>query len=152
MADAYIHQHGNTLVIAPTETGRLAFLAERRRLVLNRASGEVEDALARWIFADLPRNTLQDAWGNAYDHQALHLVAGTLADGKRFARELEDAGFALSYEPNLFVPLETIDAASEADSDNIRTVHARAFALAIRRSPRVADLILEARDRGVFGD
>lgn len=152
MTDAYVHQHGNTFVIAPTETGRLAFLAERRRAVLTRASGEVETALARWIFADLPRNTLHDAWGNTYDHQALHLVVGTLADGNRFARELEEAGFALSDEPNLFVPLKTIDAASESDSDHIRTVHARAFALAIRRLPRVADLLLDARDRGVFGD
>lgn len=151
MSDVFINRLGRSLVVAPSDTGRLSFLAERRSAVLNKDSGEVERVLARWVFADLPGRTLKDAWGNPYDHQAHHLLAGSLADGERFLAELAEIGVTIAEEPQLFVPLKTVELHDESDSDLLRERHARAFAVAIRRLPRVSDLNTQIHDSDLIG-
>jgi hypothetical protein len=151
MPDAYVHALPHGLVIAPSDKGRLAFLAERRHAVLNPGTGEREHVLARWIFADLPQRTLRDQWGNPYDHQVHSLIVGTVAQGRAFAAELVSAGFSVTDEPKLFVPLQTVAIHDPKSSDALREKHARAFALAIRRLPPIAELVMAARDAALVG-
>lgn len=151
MSDVYINRIGDFLVVAPSDTGRLGFLAERRHAALNKETGVVERVLARWVFADLPRRTLKDVWGNPYDHQAHHLLVGSVADGERFLAELAELGVTVAEEPQLFVPLQTVQIDDEADSDGLREGHARAFAVSIRRLPRISDLATAIHDSDLVG-
>lgn len=150
-ADFYVNRRGSVLVLAPSREGRLAHLAETRRVVLDR-DGEVVNALCRWIFADLPRLTLRDAWGNPYDHQAHTLLAGSLADGEDLMRGLVEQGFSVVDAPDFFVPFQTLGFTDAEDSDLLRVRHPRAFALARRERPTSAQLVTWIRDTMVVGE
>ena len=150
-ADFHVNRRGPVLVLAPSREGRLAHLAETRRVMLDR-EGETVNALCRWIFADLPRSTLRDAWANPYDHQAHTLLAGTLADGDELVRALVDQGFHVQDAPDFFVPFQTLAFDDPEDSDLLRLRHPRAFALARRERPTAANLITWIRDTMVVGE
>lgn len=150
-ADFFVNRRGSVLVLAPSREGRLAHLAETRRVALER-DGEPMNALRRWIFADLPRHTLHDAWGNLYDHAAHSLLAGTLADGEELARALVEQGFVVSDAPDFFVPFQTLAFTDPEDSDLLRLRHPRAFALARRERPTSAQLVTWIRDTMVVGE
>ena len=68
---------GQTLVIAPTETGRLNGLASTQNVVFQRDGDKLSNGLTRWVFADLQRKTLKDQWNNTYDHEAHSLLVGS---------------------------------------------------------------------------
>jgi len=150
-ADFHVNRRGPVLVLAPSRDGRLAHLAETRRVALDR-DGEPMNALCRWIFADLPRNTLRDEWGNAYDHQAHTLLAGTLADGEDLMRALVEQGFSVVDAPDFFVPFQTLAFTDAEDSDLLRVRHPRAFALARRERPTTGQLVTWIRDTMVVGE
>ena len=150
-ADFHVNRRGPVLVLAPSREGRLAHLAETRRVVLDR-NGETVNALCRWIFADLPRGTLRDDWGNAYDHQAHTLLAGALADGEELVRALVEQGFNVQDAPDFFVPFQTLAFDDSEDSDLLRRRHPRAFALARRERPTAAHLVTWIRDTMVVGE
>lgn len=150
-ADFFVNRRGSVLVLAPSRDGRLAHLAETRRVTLDR-EGETINALCRWIFADLPRLTLRDDWGNPYDHQAHTLLAGTLADGEELVRSLVEQGFSVVDAPDFFVPFQTLAFTDPEDSDLLRSRHPRAFALARRERPTTAQLVTWIRDTMVVGE
>jgi|GEM_PF-3394418 len=150
-ADFFVNRRGSVLVLAPSRDGRLAHLAETRRVALER-DGEPMNALCRWIFADLPRLTLRDAWGNPYDHQAHTLLAGSLADGEELMRGLIEQGFSVEDAPDFFVPFQTLAFTDPEDSDQLRLRHPRAFALARRERPTSAQLVTWIRDTMVVGE
>ena len=82
MSDVYTNTIGNVMVVAPATQGVLAHIAQTRKV----AFGEdvaVKEGLTRWVFADFPQGTLQDDWGNAYDHQVHSLLSGTLDEGRK---------------------------------------------------------------------
>jgi len=150
-ADLHVNRRGAVLVLAPSRDGRLAHLAETRQVVLDR-DGEAMNALCRWIFADLPRNTLRDEWGNPYDHQAHNLLSGSLADGEDLMRALVEQGFSVVDAPDFFVPLQTLGFTDVDDSDQLRTRHPRAFALARRERPTTGQLATWIRQSMVVGE
>jgi hypothetical protein len=150
-ADFYVNRRGAVLVLAPSRDGRLAHLAETRRVVLDR-EGEAVNAICRWIFADLPRHSLRDEWGNAYDHQAHTLLAGSLADGEELVGALLEQGFTVVDSPDFFVPFQTLAFTDAEDSDLLRARHPRAFALARRERPTTGQLVTWIRDTIVVGE
>ncbi len=150
-ADLYVNRRGPVLVLAPSRDGRLAHLAETRRVVLDR-EGETMNALCRWVFADLPKGTLRDDWGNPYDHQALTLLAGSLADGEELIRAMIELGFNVVDAPDFFVPFQTINITDAEDSDQLRNRHPRAFALARRERPTPTQLVTWIRDSMIVGE
>ena len=151
-ADFVTNQIGSTIVIAPTMDGRLSHIAEHRQIVFQREGTKVEPGLTRWIFSDIPKRTLKDSWGNAYDHQVHFLLSGTLQDGKNFIAELIQKGFSIQAAERLFVPFQTLDASDESSSDKLRINHPRAFALARRESPDIGHLTTALRDALILGN
>ncbi|MFT7519099.1 MAG: hypothetical protein ACI9MC_001239 [Kiritimatiellia bacterium] len=149
--DLYYNKLGSVMVVAPSADGVLSPVASNRQVELQRGTGKIEPAVARWIFADLPRNTLDDQWGNPYDHQVHTLVVGTLSAGEAFLEAFAEAGFRIVPAEQLFVPFQTIDLHDAEDSDQLRLRHPRAFALAIRTLTTPAMLIMHARDRALLG-
>lgn len=149
--DLYINQIGRVLVVAPAPDGVLGHLVERRYVVLNRETRELEHSLSRWIFADVPRGTLRDQWNNAYDHAAISLLSGTFRDGEAFIEAARERGLSVAQHNNLFVPLQKLDATSDLTSDNLRNAHPRAFALARRGQPDIDALLTAARDQAELG-
>jgi hypothetical protein len=148
-ADLFANRMHGVLVAAPAPGGRLGPLVETRLVALER-NGEVHSGLTRWIFADVPRGTLRDDWGNPYDHEVHTLLAGTLAEGEAFLRAMVDAGFVVADAPDLFVPLQTLDAADRDASDQLRTRFPRAFALARRGRPTLQQLVTSLRDAALL--
>lgn len=149
--DLFTNRLGNVLVAAPSLTGSLAGFGSQRQVALERGTGQVGPALARWIFADLPQGTLRDQWGNPYDHAAHTLIVGNLAEGEAFIAELVEAGVEVEEADNLFVPFQTVKVDDVADSDALRERHPRSFALAIRRLPDLRRLITSVRDAVSLG-
>ena len=149
--DLYYNKLGKVMVVAPTAEGVFSPVASYRQVALQRDTGEVGPALARWIFADLPRDTLRDQWGNPYDHAVHTLVVGTLADGEAFLASFAEAGYRIAPAEQLFVPFQTVVLDDAEDSDQLRQRHPRAFALAFRSLTTPAMLIMHARDRALLG-
>ena len=150
MADLYINKIGNVLVVAPAEQGKLKHLVEKKNVVFYPEKGETVAALTRWIFADLAIATLEDQWGNLYDHQVHSLLAGTLADGQAFLEALSESGFIIDEQNDMFVPFQKIDLQSAESSDQLRTAHPRAFALARRGKKGASALVTDIRDSALF--
>ena len=150
MADFFTNRIGNIMVVAPSPDGDFSHIAEYRNIVFYSEKGEQEQALTRWIFADIEKNTLIDDWGNQYDHQVHFLLAGNLAEGIQFLDGLQSNGFVVKQAEKLFVPFQTLDATNTETSDNLRTLHARAFALARRENPRLQDLLTSYRDASLI--
>ena len=150
-ADLFVNRRGAVLVLAPSREGQLAHLADTRRVVLDR-EGDAMNALCRWVFADLPKGTLRDEWGNPYDHQAHTLLAGSLADGEELVRAMVENGFHVVDAPDFFVPFQTLDFTNAEDSDQLRVRHPRAFALARRERPSTHQLVTSIRDSMVVGE
>ena len=150
MADFFTNRMGNIIVIAPSPDGDFSHIAEYRNIIFYSAKGTKEKALTRWIFADIPKKTLIDDWGNHYDHQVHFLLAGSLAEGLQFISGLKENGFVVEQAEQLFVPFQTLDASNSETSDNLRTLHARAFALARRENPRLQDLLTSYRDSNLI--
>lgn len=149
-ADLYTNQMGKVLVLAPTATGQLRHLVESRTVVLSKG-GEAIQALKRWIFADIPHDTLKDQWGNPYDHQVHTLLAGPLSAGKALVAGLREQGFSISEEGEFFVPFQTLNPYDVASSDDLRHRHPRAFALARRENPSAGQLVTSIRDSMMAG-
>ena len=149
-ADIYTNTLGDVMVIAPTLTGRLAHIAETRQVAFGEEV-EIKEALTRWIFADFPMQTLQDQWGNAYDHQVHLLLTGTLVEGKEILQRLADMGYVVEQATGLFVPFQKLDVYSSESSDSLRTEHPRAFALARRGRKSVSEIVTDIRDTGLIG-
>ncbi len=150
MADIVTNEIGGVFVVAPTSSGALAKLANKRFAALNPAD-EPSLRLTRWIFADFARATLRDDWGNTYDHAVHTLLAGKLADGAAFIESLEAAGFSVIKESDMFVPLQRLSIDDATDSDELRTRHPRAWAIARRSRPQVTDLVARIRDVALLG-
>jgi hypothetical protein len=148
-ADLYVNRMGKVFVVAPSEKGRLGHIADTRKVALERHS-EPKPSLCRWIFADIPKGTLTDEWGNAYDHQVHFLLAGTVAEGEELVQALVQEGFHVQDAPDLFVPFQTLNPADSASSDALRVRHPRAFALARRERPSVRQLVTAIRDAGLI--
>ena len=149
--DLFANRLNQFLIVAPAPNGRLDRLVEYRSVIFQRNGTELEQGLTRWIFADLPKKTLKDSWGNPYDHQAHSLLAGTFAEGEAFVQQLESQEFVVEDAPTLFVPLQTLDINSEQSSDRLRTDHPRAFALARRDRPSMSSMVTSLRDSMVLG-
>ena len=150
-ADFLINQIGTVLVVVPTNKGRVAHLAEHRKIVFERDGDQLEQGLTRWIFADIPQKTLTDEWGNDYDHQVHFLLAGTLQEGTELVADIQRQGFVVQTADRLFVPFQTLDANDQSSSDQLRQQHPRAFALARREQPNINLLITALRDSIVIG-
>jgi len=150
MSDLFFNQIGSVLVVAPTPTGQLKELAQKK-IVAFYEEAEQEPALTRWIFADFPEETLIDQWGNRYDHQVHSLLAGNLDDGRRFLELLAESGFISEEASGFFVPFQKLDISSEDSSDNLRHHHPRAFTLAKRGRKSVAAMVTDVRDFLVLG-
>lgn len=148
--DLYLNHIGHVLVLGPTPGGRLGRIAEERTVALHRG-GPTSIALSRWIFADLPLQTLLDEWGNPYDHQVHGLLAGDLQDGLLLLKELREAGFAIEAAEDFFVPFQTLDPHDRDSSDQLRERFPRAFALARRGRPTLRELITIQRDSALLG-
>ena len=99
----------------------------------------IQDGLTRWIFADFEKNTLQDQWGNHHDHQVHTLLVGTLQDGLHFLQGLNDFDLILESPEQFFVPLQNIKLQDLDDSDQLRILHPRVFALARRDKPSLTE-------------
>jgi len=151
LADLFVNKIGRVMVLAPTPHGRLRHLVEERYVVLERG-GERVKASTRWIFGDFPRGTLKDDWGNPFDHQVHHLLAGTMAEGAALVSALEAEGLSVSEEENLFVPFQTLDVWDLEGSDELRHRHARAFAIARRERVSARDIVTSLRDSMVARD
>lgn len=145
MSDLFFNQIGSVLVVAPTPTGQLKELAQKK-IVAFYEEAEQEPALTRWIFADFLEATLVDQWGNRYDHQVHSLLAGNLDDGRRFLELLAESGFILEEASGFFVPFQKLDISSVESSDGLREAHPRAFALARRGRKSAAALVTDIRD------
>lgn len=148
--DLYLNHIQNVLVIGPAPQGRLGRIAEERTVALHRG-GPTSTALSRWIFADLPRQTLRDEWGNPYDHQVHTLLAGTLQQGLDFINDLKAAGFLIEQADEFFVPFQTLDPNDRDSSDQLRERFPRAFAIARRERPALRELITILRDSALLG-
>ena len=146
MADLFMNKIGSILVVAPTPTGKLSHMVEMKKVIFYQQIGETVDAITRWIFADLPVETLQDQWGNRYDHQVHSLLSGSLADGQLFLEMLSDNGFIIDEEQDMFVPFQRINISSQESSDTLRHSHPRAFALARRGKKSIRVLVTDIRD------
>lgn len=150
MSDLYINQIGQVMVIAPNPNGQLHRLAETKQVAFYNEA-DVKDGLTRWIFADFPKQTLTDQWGNHYDHQVHHLISGSLSDGRTFLELLAEAGLLAEEASDLFVPFQKLDIHSEQSSDNFRQEHPRAFALAKRAKVSILALVTDIRDQSFIG-
>ena len=148
--DLYSNHIGTVLSIAPTTVGRFALLSQVKRVSLHKDSPEVGEALSRWLFADVPKNTLVDEWGNRYDHQVHTLLAGTLSEGEDLIAELEKHGCSIMEASGFFVPLQNIDFYDTESSDNLRVQHPRGFALARRDKPNRKELLTLLKDSSMF--
>ena len=146
MADLFMNKIGSILVVAPSKTGKLSHMVEMKKVVFYQQTGEAVDAITRWIFADLPVSTLQDQWGNLYDHQVHSLLSGTLAEGQQFIEMLSENGFIIDEAEDMFVPFQRIDISSAESSDGLRDSHPRAFALARRGKKSIRGLVTDIRD------
>ena len=75
-ADIFFKQLGDVLVVAPSQQGKLAHLAQTRTVSFNLDANPpvVTEGLTRWIFADFDKNTLMDQWENPHDHQVHTLL------------------------------------------------------------------------------
>lgn len=150
MSDVFTNTMGSVMVVAPSANGRLASIAETKKV----AFGENLDsrqALTRWVFADFAQGTLEDEWGNRYDHQVHSLLSGTLEEGHAFLKALAELGCIIDEASELFVPFQKLNIDSAVSSDSLRTEHARAFALARRGRQSIAGIVTEIRDAGVLG-
>ena len=147
-ADIFYKQLGNVLVIAPSQQGKLAHMATTRKVAfdLDAKQPNIEDALTRWIFADFEKNTLQDQWGNHHDHQVHSLLVGNLQDGLDFLQGLQDFDLRLESPEQFFVPLQNINLQDLDDSDQLRILHPRVFALARRDKPSLTEIRTNIRD------
>ena len=150
MADLYFNKIGNVLVISPSETGSLASIVEHRSIQFSDGA-ELEQALTRWIFADFSAQTLQDQWGNSYDHSVHQLIVGSLSEGISLINDLRENGLEVASADHMFVPFQRLDLNSSSASDAIRINHPRAFALARRTKPDLTTLLTIAKDASVLG-
>ena len=150
MADLYFNKIGNVLVIAPTETGALASIVEHRSIQFSE-NAELENALTRWVFADFSKETLEDQWGNPYDHSVHQLIAGSLSEGITLINDLRENGLEVVSADHMFVPFQRLDLNSNSASDALRINHPRAFALARRVLPDLTVLLTIAKDTSVLG-
>ena len=149
--DLFTNCIGPVRVVAPAPGGRLSHLVEERNVIFQRDGTVIERGLTRWIFADIPRQTLTDDWGNHYDHQVHSLLVGDLDAGDAFIEALTQQGFVVEEADQLFVPLQTLDPLDAKGSDQLRHNNPRAFALARRESPQIGDLVTNLRDSMVLG-
>ena len=149
--DLYANHLGNVLCIAPTSVGRFAKLAEIKRVSLYSESDVVGEALSRWIFANFPQNSLTDDWGNRFHHQVHSLLAGTLEQGQELLQTLESYGCNIIEAPDFFVPLQNVEVNNIDASDQLRTRHPRAFALARREPVSINELLTIMRDSNMLG-
>ena len=149
--DLYANQLGNVLCIAPTSVGRFAKLAEIKRVSLYSDSDVVGEALSRWIFANFPKKSLTDTWGNRFNHQVHSLLAGTLEDGQNLLQNLESHGCTIMEAPDFFVPLQNVHIDQLDSSDELRQRHPRAFALARREPVSLNELLTLLRDSSMLG-
>jgi hypothetical protein len=149
--DIYTNRMGLVLVVAPAPGGRLTHLIEERNVIFQRDGSVIERGITRWIFADIAKGTLQDEWGNAYNHQAHSLLVGNLADGIAFVAALAEQGLKVEEADQLFVPLQTLDPCSQLESDQLRHQFPRAFAVARRETPQISDLVTVLRDAMIMG-
>ena len=150
--DLYTNRLGDVLVVAPALEGRLSQLAEQRNVVFGRGQGDQQESLTRWVFADIPKNSLSDQWGNPYDHQVHTLIVGTLQEGNNLIAKLKDRGFHVNSASEMFVPFQTLNIHDRESSDSLRTSHPRAFALSRRERPELNKLITALRDSVVIGN
>ncbi|MGC6510249.1 MAG: hypothetical protein ACON4U_17650 [Myxococcota bacterium] len=148
--DIYTNQIGQTLVIAPTETGRLNGLASTQNVVFQRDGDKLSNGLTRWVFADLQRNTLKDQWNNSYDHEAHSLLVGSLSDGLNLLQSLRESDLVVMEHNDLFVPFQTLDIHNQNSSDRLREHHPRAFALSRRDRPTATKILTVLRDSSVI--
>ena len=149
--DLYANHLGNVLCIAPTSVGRFAKLAKIKRVSLYSDSDVVGEALSRWIFANFPHNSLTDDWGNRFNHQVHSLLSGSLEQGEQLLQTLESYGCSIIEAPDFFVPLQNVEVDSIESSDNLRTRHPRAFALARREHVSINELLTILRDSSMLG-
>ena len=149
--DLFTNRMGSVLVVAPAPGGRLSHLVEERNVIFQRDGSVIERGITRWIFADLPRRTLRDDWGNVYDHQAHSLLVGDLEAGEAFLQALSEQGLVVEDADQLFVPLQTLDPHDQQTSDRLRHQNPRAFALARRETPKIGDLVTSLKDSMVLG-
>lgn len=150
MSDVYTNAIGNVMVVAPAAQGRLAHISETRMVAFGEEVA-IKEALTRWVFADLPTATLEDDWGNRYDHQVHSLLSGTLAEGRELLEKLGEMGCVVEQADELFVPFQRVDIDSLSSSDALRTKHPRAFALARRGRKAISAIVTDIRDSSVFG-
>ena len=146
--DVFFKKLGKVLVVAPSQQGKLAGFAQTRKVAFNldEEPPTVTEGLTRWIFADFEKDTLQDQWGNPHDHQVHTLLVGTLQDGDNFLQGLRDNGLSLESPEQFFVPLQSIQLDDIEDSDKLRTLHPRVFALARRDTPSLKAILTSIRD------
>lgn len=149
--DLFTNRIGPVCVVSPAPGGRLSHLVEERNVIFQRDGTVIERGLTRWIFADIPRQTLTDDWGNTYDHQVHSLLVGDLSAGEAFIEALSQQGLVVEEAEQLFVPLQTLDPSDAEGSDRLRHNNPRAFALARRESPQIGDLVTNLRDSMVLG-
>ena len=150
MSDVYTNAIGNVMVVAPAAQGRLAHISETRMVAFGEEVA-IKEALTRWVFADLQTATLEDDWGNRYDHQVHSLLSGTLAEGRELLEKLGEMGCVVEQADELFVPFQRVDIDSVSSSDALRTKHPRAFALARRGRKSISAIVTDIRDSSVFG-
>ena len=151
MSDLYVNKIGNVMVVAPSPKGQLGQLVEYRNVVFYAEKGEQVKAITRWVFADFQKGTLNDQWGNQYDHQVHSLLSGNLSQGQRFIEMLSDVGFIIAEEGEMFVPFQKIDICSQSNSDALRESHPRAFALARSGKKSISALVTDIRDSLLVG-
>lgn len=146
--DVFFKKLGKVLVVAPSQQGKLAGFAQTRKVAFNldEEPSTVTEGLTRWIFADFDKDTLQDQWGNPHDHQVHTLLVGTLQDGEVFLQGLRDSGLSLESPEQFFVPLQSIQLDDIEDSDKLRILHPRVFALARRDTPSLKAILTSIRD------
>jgi hypothetical protein len=150
LPDLFTNQIGKTLVIAPTDTGRLNSLSNSKTVAFKRDGDVTSKGLTRWVFADLDRLTLTDRWNNPYDHEAHSLLSGTLSEGQSFLKSLKEADLIVMDHDDFFVPFQTLDINSQTTSDALRSNHPRAFALARREAPSLNHILTLLRDSSVI--
>ena len=146
--DVFFKKLGNVLVVAPARQGKLAGFAQTRKVAFNLDEEQptVTEGLTRWIFADFDKNTLKDQWGNPHDHQVHTLLVGTLKEGDDFLQGLRESGLFLDSPEQFFVPLQSIQLDDIEDSDKLRILHPRVFALARRDRPSLTAILTSIRD------
>ena len=148
--DIYTNQIDRTIVIAPTENGRLSSIASTRNVVFQRDGDTQSKGLTRWVFADLAHNTLKDQWDNPYDHEAHSLLVGSFAEGQQLLQALEETDLIILTHTDFFVPFQTLDIQNQVSSDQLRVHHPRAFALSRRDRPSLSEIRTLLRDSTVI--